>query len=133
MDKELREVEMQIMRRKVLKSGGAVTLYALLIAAGWIQAGDAAAQAWNKNAFEAKSLDEAMKAFGGSAPAQSKDIAFVSTPDIAENGAVVPIGIASSIPKTESIAILVEKNPNMLAASFDIPPGTDPAIGTRVK
>jgi sulfur-oxidizing protein SoxY len=124
---------MQNMRRKVLKSGGAITVYALLVAAGWLKPGDSAAQAWNKNAFEAKSLDEAMKAFGGSPPAQSKDIAFVSTPDIAENGAVVPIGIASSIPKTESIAILVEKNPNMLAASFEIPPGTEPAIGTRVK
>ena len=78
-------------------------------------------------------MDETMKAFGGGAPAQSKDIAFVATPDIAENGAVVPIGIASSIPKTESIAILIEKNPNMLAASFDIPPGTDPSISTRVK
>ena len=124
---------MQNMRRKVLKSGGAMTVYVLLVAAGWLKPGDAAAQAWNKSAFEAKSLDEAMKAFGGSPPAQSKDIAFVSTPDIAENGAVVPIGITSSIPKTESIAILVEKNPNMLAASFDILPGTEPAIGTRVK
>ena len=78
-------------------------------------------------------MDETMKAFGGGAPAQSKDIAFVSTPDIAENGAVVPIGVSSSIPKTESIAILIEKNPNMLAASFDIPAGTDPSISTRVK
>ena len=124
---------MQKMRREVLKAGGGITLYALLIAAGWLKPADAAAQAWNKNAFEAHSLDEAMKAFGGSVPAQSKDIAFVSTPDIAENGAVVPIGITSSIPKTESIAILVEKNPNTLAASFQIPPGTDPAISTRVK
>jgi sulfur-oxidizing protein SoxY len=74
-----------------------------------------------------------MKAFGGSAPAQSKDIAFVSTPDIAENGAVVPVCVSSSIPKTESIAILVEKNPNMLAAVFDIPAGTDPAVSTRIK
>jgi sulfur-oxidizing protein SoxY len=70
---------------------------------------------------------------GGSAAAQSKDIAFVSTPDIAENGAVVPIGVTSSIPKTETIAILVEKNPNVLAASFDIPTGTDPSVSTRVK
>jgi len=46
---------------------------------------------------------------------------------------VVPIGITSSIPKTESIAILIEKNPNMLAASFDIPAGTDPSVSTRVK
>ena len=75
----------------------------------------------------------ACHALGGSASAQSKDITFVSTPDIAENGAVVPIGVASAIAKTESIAILIEKNPNILAAVFDIPPGTDPAISTRVK
>jgi sulfur-oxidizing protein SoxY len=75
-----------------------------------------------------------MKALGGGGtPAQSKDIAFVATPDIAENGAVVPIGIASAIPKTESIAILIEKNPSTLTANFDIPPGTDPTISTRVK
>jgi len=106
---------------------------ALLAAAGWLAPESAAAQAWNKNAFDAKTMDETMKAFGGGAPAQSKDIAFVSTPDIAENGAVVPVGVSSSIPKTGSIAILIEKNPNMLAASFDIPAGTDPSISTRVK
>ena len=84
-------------------------------------------------AFEAKTMDEALKALGTGAPAASKDITFVSTPDIAENGAVVPIGIASAIPKTEAIAILIEKNPSTLTANFDIPPGTDPAISTRVK
>ena len=120
-------------RREILKSGGGMTLMALLAAAGWLKPGSAAAQAWNKSAFDAKSMDEAMKAFGGGVPAQSKDIVFVSTPDIAENGAVVPISITSSLPKTESIAILIEKNPNMLAGSFDIPPGTEPAISTRVK
>jgi len=120
-------------RRNVLKAGGGASLMTLLAAAGWLAPETAAAQAWNKNAFEAKTMDETMKAIGGGAPAQSRDIAFVSTPDIAENGAVVPIGITSSIPKTESIAILIEKNPNMLAASFDIPAGTDPSVGTRVK
>ena len=120
-------------RREVLRRGGGLTLLTLVAAAGWLKPGEAAAQAWNKGAFEAKSMDEVMKAVGGGAPAQSKDIAFVATPDIAENGAVVPIGIVSAIPKTESIAILVEKNPNMLAAVFDIPPGTDAAINTRVK
>ena len=120
-------------RREVLRTGGGATLFALLAAAGWLAPGDAAAQAWNKAAFDAKSMDDTMKALGGAAPAQSKDITFVSTPDIAENGAVVPIGVASAVPKTEAIAILVEKNPNMLAAMFEIPPGTDPAVGTRVK
>jgi len=124
---------MQKTRRQVLKSGGGMTLVALLAAAGWLKPGDAAAQAWNKGAFEARTLDEAVKAFGGGSPAQSKDIAFVATPDIAENGAVVPVTVVSALPKTESIAILIEKNPNLLAASFDILPGTEPSIGTRVK
>jgi sulfur-oxidizing protein SoxY len=78
-------------------------------------------------------MDETMKAMGGGAAAQSKDIVFFQTPDIAENGAVVPIGVTSTIPKTESIAILVEKNPNMLTAVFDIPAGTEPSLSTRVK
>ena len=124
---------METSRRDVLKAGGGMTLMGLLVATGWLAPGEAAAQAWNKSAFEAKTLDEAVKAMGGGAAAQSKDIAFVSTPDIAENGAVVPVGVTSSIPKTESIAILVEKNPNVLAASFDIPAGTDPSVSTRVK
>jgi sulfur-oxidizing protein SoxY len=119
-------------RREVLKSGGGLSLLALLGAAGWLTP-EAAHADWNKAAFEAKTMDETMKAFGGLAPAQSKDIAFVSTPDIAENGAVVPIGVTSTIPKTERIAILVEKNPNMLAASFDLPAGTEPTVTTRVK
>ena len=118
-------------RRQVLKSGGGVTLLALVAAAGWLEPGDAAAQAWNKAAFEAKTMDDTMKALGGGEPAQSKDITFFSTPDIAENGAVVPIGITSAIPKTESIAILIEKNPNMLAAVFDIPAGTEPSMSAR--
>ena len=124
---------MDAKRRDVLKAGGGMSLLAMLAAAGWLTPDEAAAQAWNKGAFETKSVDETVKALGGSAPAQSKDVTFVSTPDIAENGAVVPIGVASALPKTEAIAILIEKNPNVLAASFDIPPGTDPAISTRVK
>jgi sulfur-oxidizing protein SoxY len=124
---------MNTTRRQVLKTGSGVTMLALLAAAGWLKPGDAQAQAWNKVAFETKSLDDTVKAMGGSTPAQSKEITFFSTPDIAENGAVVPIGVTSAIPKTESIAILVEKNPNMLAAIFDIPPGTDPSLSTRVK
>ena len=120
-------------RRHTLKAGGGMTLLALVAAAGWLPPEDAQAQTWNKSAFDTHSMDETMKALGGGAPAQSKDIAFVSTPDIAENGAVVPVAVTSSIPKTESIAILIEKNPNMLSAVFDLPDGTEPAISTRVK
>jgi sulfur-oxidizing protein SoxY len=120
-------------RRDALKTGGGLTLLTLLAAAGWTAPARAQAPGWNKAAFDTKSLADTVKALGGGAPAQSKDIAFVSTPDIAENGAVVPIGVASSLPKTEAIAILIEKNPNMLAANFEIPAGTDPSISTRVK
>lgn len=120
-------------RRQVLKSGGGVTLLTLIAAAGWLKPGDAVAQEWNKAAFDTRSMADTMRALGGGEPAQSKDIVFFQTPDIAENGAVVPVGITSNIPKTESIAVLVEKNPNMLAAVFDIPTGTEPSISTRVK
>ena len=112
-------------RRAALKTGGGATLLALLGAAGWLrpELAHAQTQAWNKAAFETHSMAETMQALGGGEPAQSKDILFFQTPDIAENGAVVPVGITSNIPKTESIAILIEKNPNMLAAVFDIPRG----------
>ena len=120
-------------RRAALRQGGGLTLGALIVAAGWAAPGRAVAQAWNKDAFEPHSLDATVKALNGTAPVPSKNIAFVATPDIAENGAVVPIGISSTLPKTEAIAILVEKNPNMLAAVFDIPPGTEPSLSTRIK
>jgi len=126
---------MNATRREMLKTGGGVSLLALVAAAGWLPSELARAQAagWNKAAFDTHSMDETMKALGGSMPAQSKDIVFVATPDIAENGAVVPIGITSNVAKTDAIAILIEKNPNMLAALFDIPPGTEPGLSTRVK
>jgi sulfur-oxidizing protein SoxY len=120
-------------RRTMLKSGGGATLLGLLMAAGWFKPGDVWAQTWNKAAFDTHSLTDTMKALGGGDPAQSKDIVFFQTPEIAENGAVVPIGVTSNIPKTESIAILIEKNPNLLAAVFDIPAGTEASISTRVK
>jgi sulfur-oxidizing protein SoxY len=124
---------MNLQRRKALRTGGGLTLLTLVAAAGWLRPEDALASEWNKAAFETNNMDATLKALGGSTPAQSKDIAFFQTPDIAENGAVVPIGITSNIPKTESIAILVEKNPNMLAAVFDVPAGTDPSLSTRIK
>jgi len=118
-------------RRKALKRGAGLGTLGALIALGLIRPEDALAQDW-KAAFETKSLPETVKALGGTTAAESKDIT-ITAPDIAENGAVVPVAVASSIPKTESISILIEKNPNPLAASFMIPAGTEPSVGTRVK
>jgi sulfur-oxidizing protein SoxY len=120
-------------RREILKGSGGAAVLALAAAAGLFKPGSAWAQAaWNKAAFDTKSLNDAVKALGGASAAESKDITITS-PDIAENGAVVPFTIASKLPKTESVAILVEKNPNILAASFNIPDGTEPWVNTRVK
>jgi len=120
-------------RRKVLQGTGGMAVMSLAMAAGLFKPGSAWAQAgWNKAAFEVKSLNDAVKALGGASAAESKDIAITS-PDIAENGAVVPFTISSKLPKTEQLALLVEKNPNILAASFNIPDGTEPSVNTRVK
>ena len=118
-------------RRQFLTSGSAVTLLTLMAASGLLGRQAAAAQ-WNKGAFESKSIDELVRTLGGTAPQLTDDIEFVG-PEIAENGAVVPVEITSRIPGTDSIALLIEKNPNLLAASFTIPAGTLPEIQTRVK
>ena len=119
-------------RRDVLKAGGGAGLIALLAAAGMLPPDAALAADWNQKAFDAKSLKDAFDALGAGNRANSTDIVMIA-PEIAENGAVVPIGVQSKLPGTESIAILVAKNPNPLAASFDIPAGTDAAVNTRVK
>jgi sulfur-oxidizing protein SoxY len=119
-------------RRAVLKGTGSAAVLGLAMAAGLFKPGAAWAQGWNKAAFETKSLNDAVKAMGGASAAETKEITITS-PDIAENGAVVPFTIASKVPNTESIALLVEKNPNILAANFNIPGGTEPWVNTRVK
>ncbi|MCM2329599.1 MAG: thiosulfate oxidation carrier protein SoxY [Lysobacter sp.] len=119
-------------RRKVLKGTGGMAVMGLAVSAGLFKPGSAWAQNWNKAAFETKNTADTVKAMGGSAAAESKDI-VITSPDIAENGAVVPFTISSRLPRTESIALLVEKNPNVLAASFNIPAGTEAGVTTRVK
>lgn len=105
-------------------------MLALMAATGLISKAQAAE--WNKTAFDGKSVADVIKAFGGSGTEKSTGITFTA-PDIAENGAVVPVAVTSNIPGTEQIAILVEKNPNTLAADFTIPAGTEPFVSTRVK
>jgi sulfur-oxidizing protein SoxY len=121
-----------INRREFLHIGGGAGVLALATTAGLLRPGEAIAQQWNKAAFETKSVAATLKALGGGGSTESTQVQ-ITAPDIAENGAVVPITIESAIPKTDTIAILIEKNPNTLSADFDIPAGTDPFITTRVK
>ncbi|QVQ29675.1 thiosulfate oxidation carrier protein SoxY [Achromobacter deleyi] len=118
-------------RRRMVGLG---TVLSLAVAAGILRPSQAwAVQAdWNKQAFDAKSMQDVIKALGGGDAAPSDQITLVA-PDIAENGAVVPVGAVSKLPDTEQISILVAKNPNALAASFTLPAGTEPEVATRVK
>jgi len=115
-------------RRMMLKRGAEVA--AALAAAGLWPAG--AHAAWAQQAFDAKGFAEALKALGARTPQESKDVTLTG-PDIAENGAVVPVACACTLPGLKRLALLVEKNPNTLAAVFDINDAIEPAFSTRVK
>ena len=88
--------------------------------------------AWNKAAFEAKTVAEGMKALGVAGAAESKDI-VIRAPDIAENGAVVPIDITSNVPGTTAISVFIEKNPFPYAGTFDFSQGALPFVHLRAK
>ena len=113
-------------RRSMLK------MIAALAAAGVLRPGEALAQDLNQAAFDMKSIPDALRALGAGSPAAS-DAILIKAPEIAENGAVVPIAIESRLAGTESIALLIDKNPQPLAASFGIPAGTEASVSTRVK
>ncbi|MSR15218.1 MAG: thiosulfate oxidation carrier protein SoxY [Gammaproteobacteria bacterium] len=117
-------------RRTVLRQLSKVTGYALALLAGaWPRLGWSAEQ---RPAFTAETLEETLKALGASGSKESSEIEF-KAPEIAENGAVVPVEVDSKLPGTRSIAIIVEKNPHLMSADFTFPEGTDPYVATRVK
>lgn len=90
------------------------------------------AQAFDKAAFDAKTVADAVKAMGGGAPAESKDVT-ITGPDIAENGAVVPLAVSTTLPNVKRLLLLVEKNPNALIAMFNVSPEVDANFATRAK
>ena len=92
----------------------------------------AALAAWNKEAFGAKTAADALKGIGAGAAAPSKDI-VIEAPQIAENGAVVPIEISSNLPGTTAIAVVIEKNPFPLAGRFEFKEGALPFVKLNVK
>lgn len=90
------------------------------------------AAVWNAAAFQATQADAALTGLGVS-KLKSSSLITVVAPDKAENGAVVQIEVTSNIPNTESIAILVDKNPTSLIAHFKFSHGADPFVVTRIK
>ncbi|MFO1285612.1 MAG: thiosulfate oxidation carrier protein SoxY [Rubrivivax sp.] len=132
---------MTIKRRAILTgagqaglAGASAKVAGLLAAAGLVPVAAHAqgAGGWDKAAFDAKTLAEVAKALGAQPPAANPGVTLTG-PDIAENGAVVPVGCATTLPGVKRLALLVEKNPNILAAVFDVTDSVEPNFNTRVK
>jgi len=124
---------MDMFRRTVLKGVSASGVLAAALAAGVLKPTQVLAnEEWNRAAFDAKDASAALKGLGASGAADSKDI-VLTAPEIAENGAVVPVTVVSNIPNTVSIAIMSLKNPQPLSAAFDFANGAVPEIQVRVR
>jgi len=115
-------------RREMIARSAAVAT--LMGAAGLLP--QTAQAAFNAAAFEIKTMTELVKSLGGSAPTESKDVT-VTGPDIAENGAVVPIGVSTALPGVKRMLVLVEKNPSVMSAMFEVSDAVDANFSTRVK
>jgi sulfur-oxidizing protein SoxY len=123
---------MNIARRTFLKLTGGAGALAAAFAAGLVASAQARAATWNKAGFESKALADTMKSLGATGATESKDI-VITAPDIAENGAVVPVAVTSKLPNTQQISIVAEKNPFPLAATFDISGGSEGYVSARIK
>jgi sulfur-oxidizing protein SoxY len=120
-------------RRLILKGAGAVALIGLgNLPFSLAPAFAAANDKYPDDAFKQKSDADAIKALYGKT-AEPSDKVKMDAPEIAENGAVVPISVSSTLAEVTSIAILVAENPNALAASYQIPAGTLPSVANRLK
>jgi sulfur-oxidizing protein SoxY len=120
-------------RRVILKGAGAVALVGLgNIPFSLAPAFAAANDKYPEDAFKAKSEADAIKSLYGKT-AEPSDKVRLDAPEIAENGAVVPISVSTTLADVTSIAFLVSENPNALAASYKIPAGTMPSVANRLK
>ena len=123
---------MNFARRTFVKGAGAAGTVAVAVAAGLLKPTQVLAAEWNKAAFDSRGMPDALKAIGAPSAADSKDI-LIKAPDIAENGAVVPVEVTSKIAGTTAITLLVEKNAQPLVADFDLANGADGYVSTRIK
>jgi sulfur-oxidizing protein SoxY len=129
---------MDKVRRTFVNRGASVALFGvasplltLSEPAGAQQA--APAPDWAQGVFGARSLLEAVRAMGGNAVIETRDVSWGNTPDIAENGLVVPISISTTLAGVESVGLFIEKNPTPMAALFEVPAGTRASFRTNFK
>jgi sulfur-oxidizing protein SoxY len=115
-------------RRSALRMLGGL---AVAVALGALRPLQALAAEWNKAAFDARAVPDTLKALGIAGVVDSDKIEL-KAPEIAENGAIVPVEITSAIPGTQTLYVIAEKNPQPLVAQFDLS-GIEPFISTRIK
>ena len=123
---------MNELRRKLLKGGSTAALLAPWIGTGLLLPSRVIAAEWNKTAFTARSVGEALKAWGAANADESRDI-VVSAPEIAENGAKVEVDITSQVPATRSIAVFADRNPMPLCAAIEFSGGALPYCRVQIK
>jgi len=116
---------MNVVRRLLLQGAG-------VLVAGLVTPLAALAATWNKQAFGAKTSAEALKGIGAAELSPSNQVSM-DVPEIAENGAVVPVEITSRVPGTTSIAVVIDKNPFPLTSRFDFMEGALPYVKLNVK
>ncbi len=117
---------MQITRRILLKTGVAFATLATLPRTLF-------AAAWPERAFKSEAATEAMQGLFGTEETTPSDQITLGVPTIAENGAVVPVEVSTSLPGVESISIVVAHNPRPLAVHFELSPDALPEIASRIK
>lgn len=88
---------------------------------------------WSEKAFDNASVDGALNELYGTADATADDTITLKVPEIAENGAVVPVTVKSKLDNVTSISIFADKNPQPLAASFTLPEGTAADVSVRIR
>lgn len=118
-------------RRDALKAGGGMGVWALLVATGLVPPGTARAGR-DSAVFDAMSLDEALVALGAQ-ESRDSDAIRITAPEVAEDGRAVALGVASGLPGTEQIVIVIEENPYKVAASFRLSSSVLAEVHTRVK
>jgi sulfur-oxidizing protein SoxY len=119
-------------RRVVLRGAGATGVLAAALAAGLLRPERVLAADWDKSAFRQKTAADALKSIGAQDAEMSKNV-ILDVPEIAENGAVVPVEITSNVPGTTSIAVVIDKNPFPLVSRFKFMNGALPYVKVNVK
>lgn len=119
-------------RRLLLKGSVATSTIGIAIGAGLLSPTTALA-AWPKEAFAAKDIPGALNALLGADNAEESDAIKIKAPDIAENGAVVPVTVSTTLTGAESIAIIAANNPVPLIANFDLKEGAEGFVSSRIK